>query len=163
MEKHPHPFRLYFHDNIEYPEPCDSMLPVGVLYEYISTTFLNGWINYVSVKCIRLISRYTSFEENQQEAQALIRSTEHHTNLSKSLSDDVFVLARGGEHWWFLWFDRDSSDSCIGRFETTDPEEKVLAAFSDYADDRSKHMGYEHSGSPAIAIPVSCLRGWING
>lgn len=159
----PHPFNSYFHDKIEYPKPCESMVPLGVLYEYISSDFLNGWLNYVDIKSIRLISRYEPFADNQKDVQALIESNPAHTDLSESLHDDTFILAQAGGHWWFFWYDRDCSDCCIGRFQTTDSNETVLAAFADYADDRSKNMGYEHSGSPAIEIPLQCMKGWLRG
>jgi hypothetical protein len=55
----------YFEDNYEYPkEIAHNPIPYGVVWTYVSSTFLNGFINYVKpIKCY-LADRYTSDDEN---------------------------------------------------------------------------------------------------
>lgn len=54
----------YFQDTEEYPRNVAfNPLPWNVLYEYVSSTFLNGFINYVKIKKAYLLSRYTEEEE----------------------------------------------------------------------------------------------------
>ena len=163
------PFNDYFIDQEEYPSPSASMLPLGVLYSYISTTFLNGWINYVKIISVRLISRYQNNAKNKEEVVALIARSPVHCDFSEALSDDVLILAKGKnrqgtiDEWWFFWFDRDCSDSCIGRFSTSDTDTEVIASFAAYAEYRSQNMDYENSGYPAIEIPPAVFTGWIRG
>ena len=39
-------FKEYFSYDVEYLDPAVDPLPMGTEYSYISSTFLNGWINY---------------------------------------------------------------------------------------------------------------------
>lgn len=169
-------FMDYFSEQEEYPNPPVDMLPVGKLYSYISTTFLDGWINYVEIKSAFLITRYREHEQNVAAVDKFNEGGEFHTCLGKQLDDDVLILARAksrdpfdidtdgcGPHWWFFWFDRDCSDSCIGRFETTDAEATIIERFTAHAHDCSRGMGYEHSGHPALELKPDAFRGWISG
>ncbi len=176
-------FMDYFSDQEDYPEPAVDMLPVDKLYSYISTTFLDGWINYVEIKSAFLITRYREHEQNVAAVakfNGVDRQRYDHIDfnacLGKQLDDDVLILARAkdrdpfdtdvdgcGPHWWFFWFDRDVSDSCIGRFETTDADAIIVERFAAYAHEKSRGMGYEHSGHPALELKPSAFRGWISG
>jgi hypothetical protein len=54
----------YFQETEEYPrEVAFNPLPWNVLYEYITTDFLNAFINKVKIKKAYLISRYTNESE----------------------------------------------------------------------------------------------------
>jgi len=55
----------YFEDQIEYPrDVVSNPLPYGEVWTYISSTFLNGFINYVKPIKIFLIDRYTPDNED---------------------------------------------------------------------------------------------------
>ena len=55
----------YFEDNIEFPrEVAHTMLPYGTVWAYISSTFLNGIINYVKPINYFVLDRYTANDEN---------------------------------------------------------------------------------------------------
>lgn len=50
----------YFEDNIDYPKAvAHDPLPYGTAWNYISSTFLNGFINYVTPIKVYQIDRYT--------------------------------------------------------------------------------------------------------
>ena len=55
----------YFDDNIDYPnEVAHNPLPYGTVWCYISSTFLNGIINYVKPISCFVLDRYTADDEN---------------------------------------------------------------------------------------------------
>ncbi len=55
----------YFEDNIDYPsEVAHKPLPYGTVWCYISSTFLNGIINYVKPISCFVLDRYTADDEN---------------------------------------------------------------------------------------------------
>jgi hypothetical protein len=165
----------YFEETIDYPHPTasENILPLGTLYSYISNTFLNGWINYVKIIAAQLISRYEPYKNNQLSIENIQQNLDkyYHFDFNKNLSDDVLILAKNEDkyepnyepHWWFFWYDRDCSDCMIGRFKTEDYDEIVISLFKEYANERSKNLRYENSGQPAIEIPNSFFKGWIQG
>lgn len=54
----------YFDENIEYPkEIAHNPIPYGTVWTYISSTFLNGIINYVKPISCFVIDRYTPDDE----------------------------------------------------------------------------------------------------
>lgn len=58
----------YFPDNIDYPNVLGGeILPDGTLWSYVSSTFLNGFINYIQpVKCY-LMNRYRDWDEVRED------------------------------------------------------------------------------------------------
>lgn len=146
----------YFKDEFEYPKQiADSILPYNEVWMYVSSTFLNGFINYVEPIGVFLIDRYTPdnedisdikvdykekgsykplvFNGSKKDLKDKILSENiviYHTNL-RCFSDDIIIIAEI-EHnekdinkFMFFWFDMDVSDCCIGRFITTDSKEQV--------------------------------------
>lgn len=58
----------YFDDEVEYPKDiAENPLPLGTLYSYVSSTFLNGFINYVSVIDAFVLHRYTELGKDMTE------------------------------------------------------------------------------------------------
>jgi hypothetical protein len=168
-------FNDYFDRFIEYPDPTtDPILPIGSRFDFISTTFLNGWINHVQIVDARLLNRYRTAEENLLAAKAFNSvgdgsNKRYHTDLD-ALKDDVVILARPGKDradsqpnffriWWFFWYDRDCSDSCIGRFRTEDADESVISAFGAHAD----AVCADYGNSPALLLDPAAFVGWIAG
>ena len=50
----------YFDDKYDYPRQiAHDMLPYGTVWNYVSSTILNGFINYVKPIGIFLIDRYS--------------------------------------------------------------------------------------------------------
>ena len=167
----------YFTDTISYPNPASGkILPTGTLYEYVSSTFLSGWINHVRPVKAFLITRYERHSQNLQDATVLHAMGHHHTDLSSMTSDDVLILARSEDRlWWFFWNDRDCSDCMVGRFTADDQDDAVIAEFCRYAEERSQKLSITYaqsdltcdtmenaSGCRAIELDVSAFRGWIS-
>lgn len=110
----------YFEDNVEYPhEIIHNPIPYNTVWTYISDTYLNGIVNYLTPIKIYLVDRYTpnnedisdrnvsyrltsgngfsweKFKGTKGELKELLLSnkiTFYHTNLS-CFGDDVIILA----------------------------------------------------------------------
>jgi len=186
-------FLDYFDEEEEYPSPSESMLPLGMCYHFISTTFLNGWINYVKIISAQLISRYQDYQMNLMnlsKTESLSKTTAFDLDIGKYFGDDVLILAKTknphiivkscilcgnpdsvenkeGYTWWFFRYDKDCSDASIGRFETEDTDEAVIYSFKEFANelsyDKESRYGSKNSGHPAIELPLKIFKGWISG
>lgn len=162
----------YFHHSIDYPEPTEILMREGVLQCYLSSTFLNGWINYVEPIAIRLITR-DDYKGNVKRVERWNSNQfpDYHSKLSY-FQDDILILAIPGKRgsvrsgkYWFFWFSCDTSDCQIGRFNTTDTEEQVVNNFISYADSVSKDLSVESSSLfpvPSLEIDPKFLSGWIS-
>lgn len=141
-----------FDASIDYPNLTGqaALLPLGVLHCYVSSTFLNGWINYVTPVRAYLRTRYQTHEVNERDVAAFRESKHVHADLGTMFSDDIDILARDDAGcWWYFGFDQDVSDCVIGRFQTDAREDVVIRDFD-----------AEHSNN-AIELPIEGLRGWI--
>ena len=177
----------YFDENIDYPkEVAHDPIPYGTVWCYISSTFLNGFINYVEpIKCY-LIDRYTSdnkkVDDNHTkgELKEKILSGENetfHTKLN-CFRDDIIILAEIETNnydsnnklnkFMFFYFDEDVSDCCIGRFETNDSKEEVIQSIINWLEreklNNNGRIINENTESGIInytELPPSFLQGWI--
>lgn len=128
----------YFIEEIHYPgNVAENIMPWGERWNYISHTFLNGFINYCEIVKAVLIERYVKF--NQKKFNAVLQKENFHPRIG-DFGDDVLILAKitDGKYIYF-WFDHDVSDCCIGRFMTDDTEAQVLEEFGKHVDD----LGYK--------------------
>lgn len=182
----------YFVDEIEYPSfKAHNILPYGVLWEYVSSTFLNGFVNYVTPVKIFQIDRYTpeseelkanyvhnlgddwqEFVGTKSDLRKLVvegKARFCHTQLG-IFRDDIMILAEiedgedeGEDRYMFFWYDSDISDCSIGRFETTDKKEEVIQSFVNWLD----RLKTEPTGGEAIIrnytdLPLSFWQGWVS-
>jgi len=151
----------------EYADPSDpkevDVGSVGWCIDYISSTFLNGWINYVKPVKAFVIHRY---EEDAgalgQRVEEWHKEAPYHTKLSV-FQDDVLLLGRSERgDWWYFWFDCDVSDCCIGKFED-DSGSDIPAEFEEYVQSRAEELKGYHSGPPAwMELDVKKIRGWVS-
>jgi hypothetical protein len=87
----------------------------------------------------------------------------YHVTPDDQFQDDVHILTKvecevtGKVLYYYFWYDRDCSDCCIGRFETTDDEETVVAAF-----DKAMETTGEYNPHGSRKIPLHYFRGWIS-
>lgn len=159
----------YFRESIEYPNPAETMLGLGVLHEYVSSQFLAAWVNSIEIDAAWLLTRYSPHSKNVADVDALNKGDHCNTPLDKLVDDDVLILGhvevrkltqpcvlcgasefdpRSDETqrvWWFLWYDRDVSDCAIGRFTTDDSDGEVIRSFAEYARERSLKLSADYS------------------
>jgi len=176
-------FLDYFTDNIEYPNNVAlDPIPIGILWSYISSTFLNGFINYVTIVKAFVLGRYYAWDEeinytisvmdppgsfNWTEKkcktkddlyQELVKKKAvFHVNPDYDFQDDVVILAKAGNTeagicYFYFWYDMDCSDCCIGRFITDDNEENVITSFYDYVTKDLKEFGSNDHGARGIPL-----------
>lgn len=175
----------YFDDLIDYPKDiADNPLPFGTLYQYVSATFLNGFINYINPLYCFLLDRYTSPTENIKSKEAFMErgcnqlyvdydGTKgdllnkilkddyewYHTTLD-IFQDDIIILGKlpnTDDGYIFFWFDMDVSDCFIGRFKTDDKVEEIYLTILnalEESQDKKTIFGYHE-------LPKSFLTGWI--
>jgi len=182
----------YLPDSVMYPSRMPWEFDSGTMYEYVSSTMLNGFINYGSVMSAWLINRYRSLdrpmpewadpeevEDNGPKRQLVdkwLADTRGHPNIGV-LDDDVLILTKRKHSahdttegkYAFFWFDCDVSDCCIGKFETNDPEADVIRRFRDYVTEKNKTVGQSYGKADdkgeveaATELPASRFRGWIS-
>lgn len=152
-------FDTYFHETVEYPDPtAHDLTKSGWRFDYVSSTFLNGWINYVKPISAFVVSRYSDdFPSVIAHVESWKASPPPHTNFGE-LDDDVYVLAKdeSGRLWCFE-FDCDVSDCSIGVLDLgADTEAVAIASFVAYAQSRARRP------EEAIEIPTSVIRGWVS-
>ena len=124
----PEPFGLleYFDEDIEYPEEiAEKGVPNNTIYTYVSTSFLNGYINYVEPMFAIMIERYVDLDTPKVRGFLELQKWAPHTTYDSS-PDDVWVIAETENCWWLFWSDRDVSDCCIGRLDKSKlPKEEL--------------------------------------
>lgn len=139
----------YFIENEEYPKFSDSeILPLGTEYVYVSSTFLNGFINYQDIVKAVLIKRYSEADIKLPE------KPDFHTKIHE-FGDDVLILSKHNDTYWYYWFDCDVSDCCIGRFKTSDTEEEIIIEFMKSINDNDFIDEF-------LEIPNDYFTGWIS-
>lgn len=161
----------YFNDEIEYPQDVAlEPLPINTLWSYISSTFLNGFINYVKPIKVFVLDRYK--DDKTEEIKNL--KPQPHTNLHH-FGDDVIILAEienheGGVKMYMLfWFDCDVSDCRIGRFETSDFSTVVIQSLVNWLDEMKKEnegrvfsQDYDNGVLNYHEVPLTWLSGWLS-
>jgi hypothetical protein len=164
-------FDDYLGNRIEYPRPASEPLAPGVCYSYISSTFLNGWINYTGdVRKAFLVQRYRSPGETAEALAEWIKDPPIHPDFG-DLGDDVHLVTKDETgRWWYYHYDRDCSDCDIGILESHgDDDATVLAAFEEWVCTRFRNTqpyqeNIENGGCCLAEIPLETIRGgWISG
>lgn len=166
-------FLKYFPDSQEFPGGNylrDEILPFGELWEYVSSSFLNGFINCGKPILATVVSRYnkadevlefsdSNYQTKRQAISNFLSNSKFHAPLS--FGDDIWIVSKvendNGHYYIFFWCDCDVSDCCVGRFKTKDSEEEVKKYFLSEANRFSQNENGENS----IEIPVNTLKGWL--
>ena len=174
----------YFDRSVQYPkEILFDILPWGVYWMYISSTFLNGLINYIKPEKAYLLDRYTAWDERgayryietqtvvtketctkQESLDAFYVRENLHTDLNM-FGDDIMLLGSIEDVGYIMfWFDSDLSDCCIGRFKTDDSLEDVKRHFSEYVSLTDKNLkGYRGNKELcAKELPIDQIKTWIS-
>lgn len=169
---------------IEYPENKDLMEgpAEGIIYSYVSTTYLNGFINYVEIIDAYMTRRYKELRANNTEDELcwedscalidklLADSNYVHTDTSDcSEYDDIHILAKCGDYFYYFWSDCDCSDSCIGKVRASEfeNEEDAKKQFKEFLYDTGVWDAYSNEFVKEFEedflkrIKPSFFRGWI--
>lgn len=99
----------------EYPDNiAERGVPQGTFYKYISSSFLDGLVNYVDIFAAYVIQPpYGALSEYKADIEKSL------SNVNTTLSDfgliDVILLAETKSSFWVFWYDPDVSDCCIAR------------------------------------------------
>lgn len=170
----------FFPNTLEYPNPTLTMLECGLLHEYVSSKFLDGWINYVNIISARLITRYYDHTRNAQLLDDFNNGKVDsvHTELGM-FDDDVCLLCQDDAGlYWMFYYDFDVSGCMIGRFWTDDyTKEQVTEMFIEYANDLSMELSDSYAmpyndpeddtaknkgGIPSREINTKYIHGWLS-
>jgi hypothetical protein len=125
-----------FKEHEEYPEKlAERGVPNNTYLTYVSTTFLNGYVNYIDIISAYLVNRYDIDEDwtdDNIKHWTDKLGKDFHSDLSE-IFDDVLILGETENCYWYLWSDCDVSDSCIGRFDKGNyTKDQVISLFEEY-------------------------------
>jgi len=154
---------LDFMETVEYPthEQFLSGIQPGISYDYVSSVYLNGFINYVDIIDAFMIRRYMDFAESIERIKTKIKNKEFHTNVQDSSEyDDILILGKTEDMYVYFWNDCDCSDCCIGAINkdlVENRDSKAIALFRRYADKLKKI----ETAQDVFFIPLEFFTGWI--
>jgi hypothetical protein len=150
-----------------------------MIYEYVSSTYLNGLVNYVTPVKIVLLERYDLIEKDSFAKQLEEAKQAPYTKLG-IFGDDILVLAHDEEvpGWLFFWFDCDVSDCCVGNFGAgltqTEAEEEFMRFVAGLVHDNAEVMkavirkekeDHPNYGTECITgyveLPLDIWKGWV--
>jgi len=165
---------------IDYPDHDDLMEgpTEGVVYSYVSSTYINGFINYVDIIDAYMARRYKSLRINynpevrgenylcwEDSCSLIDAGGKPHTNLGISAKfDDIHVLGKCGNYYYYFWSDKDCSDCCIGKISTDNyPLDDVKKDFKKLIIEVGCFDSYndENENEFIKQIPVDFFKGWI--
>jgi len=146
-----------FDESYDYPQNiAEDGIPEDTLYNYVSSTLLNGYINYVEPILAVMVERYgTEDEVSNYQTDIDIFNKIYHSNFS-NLRDDVLIIAKTDSFYWFFWYDKDCSDCSIGRFTKNKCSEIDLIKYF-------KNMIKSHEYFTSGKMHTLKLQGWISG
>ncbi len=171
-----------FLDWEEYPSNEELMegLKEDIMYAYVSTTYLNGFINYVDIIGAYMTRRYKELEKDksdknpndlswEESCKLIDNNTDFHTNVSDcNKYDDIHILAKCGDYYYYFWSDCDCSDSCIGKFSKSrfESEKQTLLSFKEEIFsfniwDSDESYVREHEDEYLKFVPKEFFTGWI--
>lgn len=178
-------FMDYFDEEIyglRHLKENDEILPFGLYIDNANTTFLNAFINQVTIISAFVVGRYVKWDEilpypihvrkdpfknyfewidisnlTKLEAYNILIEPKRvfHSKLNRDFQDDVVILGKLNDSYWLFWYDCDTSDSSIGRFKTEDAEDIVINSFCEWI---KTVPGNEYGEKP---IPLHYFQGWL--
>lgn len=161
-------FNDCFTDKDQYRDPTTvNVTEPGWLIDYISSTFLNGWINYVTPVKAFVVSRYAEdFGAVKAKLASWEESKPYHTKLCE-LGDDVALLGQDKRgRYWYFYFDNDTSDCSIGVLDIEAgglTGDQIVKAFDEHVQGIADRCERAYGGTgEALEIPLSCIKGWVS-
>lgn len=171
-------------DTIEYPggELLVDGIKDGISFDYVSSTYLNGFINYVNLIDAYMIRRYKELDRViANKRPPMIQSSEDlswedscalidngiddpsiaHFKFTSKKYDDLLILAKQAGSYWVFWVDCDCSDCCLARMpeSTFNSEDEAKEALKIAALQFSEPGNTEEE--KIKNIPTRFFKGWI--
>lgn len=182
----------YFDKVVEFPtEQIINPFPFGELWHYVSSTYLNGFVNHITdVIAVFQIDRYTAeaeivktsytnelsgstyFEGTKQELRDIVRqdiAKFSHTDLNM-FADDIIILGHiSSNNYVLFYYDCDVSDCKIGKFKTSDSVDDIRQSIINYLDKEKSYnedcVVIENMDNGIInwcELPKSFISGWVS-
>ena len=123
----------------------DTILPEGVLLEFVSVDLLNAFINYVDLQMV------ITERDPEEDERYITQSNRFYTHFHE-FGTVVHVIASSASYWWYFCYDIDASDCAIGR---TSRGQSSLDELSTWVSRRRLTGQY-----PVKEIDVTHLQGW---
>jgi hypothetical protein len=156
-------------------------IPPDYCYGYVSSSFLNGLVNYVTEKRVFIINRYGLEPKDQnsskyppldtaavtkkyQELADKMAET-HHPRLGTTDSDDAILFGTTEDCYWIFWFDCDCSDCFIWRIYKETAEctyEQLIELFLQDLKDRYSDWQHVWTYPEAVIVEIPKVSGWIS-
>lgn len=158
--------RDLFQERIESPDDERLMkgLEENVIYEHISVTYLNGFINYCNILRGYMIQVYSDDDQWEVMCKNIDNlPVTFHTNISDSENFDYVVILAETENYWYF-FDNDCDGSCcsIGMLSKDKYRCKnyLLGCLKEEAENISEY--FENSSKSKLKELTSAhFSGWI--
>lgn len=148
-------------DVVEYPSHEQLFeLPINTKYIYVSCTYLNGLINYVSHKKVYLINRYRNLNEFAELVNSLDSKEQYHTNYS-TINEELMILGELKDSWVLFDYDPDVSDCCIARISK---EEVTYEDMIRYVESEVKRLllhEYPKKDRPLEFVELPIPKDWV--
>lgn len=122
-------FRDLFPCQEEYPDNvAERGVPQGMFYEYISSSFLDGFVNYVEIFAAYVLQPpNAALSEYKKDIEKALNNA--HTKFRDFGLIDVILLAETENSFWIFWYDPDVSDCCIARCDKKVDKEEFRRLF----------------------------------
>lgn len=166
---------------IEYPYNVELLdgIPKDTAYLYISTTYLNGFINYTDEFIYAFMFNHYSTSEVYKLKCINVDNLKDfaHTDLSSfEKFDDIIIVSRVYDGYIVFWSDMDCSDSCIIHITyeciskyfnvSIDKDRFILDPYiKTLVNNMINNYWYDDPGfiwkENFKEIPVSSLTGWV--
>lgn len=180
-------FQKYFKEGINNPgiKVAFDPIPVGVRYDFVQVSYLNGFVNYGTFLKAYAVGRYRSWDDLLGKL-ATIRLRENrwisifcatqgelfdtytqpgavtNSELLEHFATDVILIKKIVHkdypvQYMFFWFNAYIDSCSIGRFQTDDSEETVIQEFDNYINN------LELATYGSREIPLNYFQGRVSG
>lgn len=180
----PTPWEKLTHHLNAYDYPTEQIqmyggIPTNMIYDYVSSSFLNGLVNYAGIKQAFLINRYgpdkgdqrldtlwhtidetLPYEEQYRLKAEHLAENSHLSKIGTIDSDDAVLFGETEFDWWIFYYDCDCSDCSVVRISKGSDWENDLGFKIDYqwiveqylADLKARYKGWQHCEDMPKAI-----------
>ena len=135
----------YFTKRVEFPELSGELLPVNTLWEYISSSFLDGIINHYNIigwfvldndlydgidPVFEDMHDLTYAEKLERIDSVRLNGFDNPRLMIREFEDNLIFVGKSNVsdcEYCYFYYDTDISDCCVGRFVTDDSHDEILS------------------------------------